>query len=314
VGWLQGWRYRRAILIDNTKSANALSDYQVPVTVNTAALIAEGKMMSDCRDIRFTDSDGQTPLPYWIESGVNTASTLVWVRVPSIPASSTKTIYMYYGNPLATSASDGNSVFLFFDSFESGLTKWATSGTVTTSFDYAYEGKYSLKCGAGISYAYNTGFSPSTNIAVHVRYYDRMTAATEAHMLAAWDGTTKGLVGVDDTISASYYVYRIGDTYYVSNVARARGWHKFVITHDGARRQFWIDDYLMPNSDAVALSRFDLGSWWSVNREVSYFDIFYVRRYVTPDPTASVGAEEYIATGMWWQEGIDFRESKLRPS
>ena len=290
MGWLQGWRYRRAILIDNTKNANALSDYQVPVTVNTAALIAEGKMMSDCRDIRFTDSDGQTPLPYWIESGVNTASTLVWVKVPSIPASSTKTIYMYYGNPLAT------------------------SGTVTTSYDYAYEGKYSLKCGTGNSYAYKTGFSPSTNIAVHARYYDRMTAATEAHVLAAWDGTTKGLVGVDETINASYYVYRIGDTYYNSGIARKAGWHKFVITHDGARRRFWIDDYLMPNSDTVALSRFDLGSWWSANGEVSYFDIFYVRRYVPPDPTTSVGAEEYIATGMWWQEGIDFRESKLRPS
>jgi hypothetical protein len=60
-------------------------------------------MRSDCGDIRFTDSDGQTQLNYWIESGCNTSSTKIWVKVPSIPANSTKTIYVYYGNSSATS-------------------------------------------------------------------------------------------------------------------------------------------------------------------------------------------------------------------
>jgi len=66
-------------------------------------------MRSDCGDIRFTDSDATTLLNYWIESGCNSASTKIWVKVPSIPASSTKTIYVYYGNPSATSASNGDS-------------------------------------------------------------------------------------------------------------------------------------------------------------------------------------------------------------
>ena len=45
-------------------------------------------------------------------------SAQIWVKVPSIPASGVKTIYLYYGNPVAPSTSDGDNTFIFFDSFE----------------------------------------------------------------------------------------------------------------------------------------------------------------------------------------------------
>jgi hypothetical protein len=116
-GALIGWLYRRAVTIDNTANPNTLTDYQVLVVVDTASLITQGKMRSDCGDIRFTDEDGVTLLGYWIESGCNTASTRIWVKVPSIPASSTKTIYLYYGNPAASSMSNADATFLLFDDF-----------------------------------------------------------------------------------------------------------------------------------------------------------------------------------------------------
>jgi hypothetical protein len=52
----------------------------------------------------------------------------IWVKVPSIPANGTATIYMHYGNPEATSASDAEAVFEFFDDFEGAnldTNKWA---------------------------------------------------------------------------------------------------------------------------------------------------------------------------------------------
>jgi len=108
------WKYRVPITIDNTANANNLTDYQVLVTVDTASLISAGKMRSDGGDIRFTDSDGAL-LSYWIESGINTAKTKIWVKVPSIPAKSTKTIFMYYGSTASvSSASDGASTFIMF--------------------------------------------------------------------------------------------------------------------------------------------------------------------------------------------------------
>jgi hypothetical protein len=99
--------------------------------VDTASLISASKMRSDCGDVRFTDSDAATLLSYWIEPDTcNTATTRIWVRVPSIPASSTRTIYMYYGNPTATSASNGTAVFLLFSDWGSAKSQHILQGWV----------------------------------------------------------------------------------------------------------------------------------------------------------------------------------------
>ncbi|MEM0324784.1 MAG: DUF2341 domain-containing protein, partial [Candidatus Aenigmatarchaeota archaeon] len=112
---LKGWQYKVPIYITEN-SGNDLYDYQVLITIDTASLISQGKMRNDCGDIRFTDSDGKTLLNYWIEpNNCNTENTRIWVKVPYIPASSTKTIYLYYGNPEATSLSNGTATFIAFD-------------------------------------------------------------------------------------------------------------------------------------------------------------------------------------------------------
>ncbi|MCK5630017.1 MAG: DUF2341 domain-containing protein, partial [Nanoarchaeota archaeon] len=108
-------------------SGSSLTDHQVLLTVDTASLISAGKMQADCDDIRFTDSDGSTELSYWVESDCNTSDTNVWVKGPSLAASSTRTIYMYYGNPSVSSASNGTSTF---ETFADEVADW--TGTVTT--------------------------------------------------------------------------------------------------------------------------------------------------------------------------------------
>jgi len=112
MAWLTGWRYRRPITIDNTQNSNDLTDYQISVTVDTASLIQQGKMQADGDDIRFTDTDGTTLLPYWLEGPINDANTKIWVKVPSIPAQGTKVIYFYYGNPTASSESSIADTFI----------------------------------------------------------------------------------------------------------------------------------------------------------------------------------------------------------
>jgi hypothetical protein len=103
----------------NATLSNDLNDYQILITIDTASLISQGKLKNDCSDIRFLDSDDKTLLNYWIESDCNTANTKIWVKVPFIPSLTTKTIYVYYGNPSATSLSNGANTFDFFDDFES---------------------------------------------------------------------------------------------------------------------------------------------------------------------------------------------------
>jgi len=104
------WSRRAPVTIDNPGSG--LTDYQVRVDVTYDA-----DMQADFDDIRFVDSDDSTELSHWRESYTASTSAIFWVKVPSIPSGG-KTIYMYYGNAAASNASDGNATFEFFDDFE----------------------------------------------------------------------------------------------------------------------------------------------------------------------------------------------------
>jgi tRNA threonylcarbamoyladenosine modification (KEOPS) complex Pcc1 subunit len=123
------WAYRKLITITNN-NGSILSGYQVKLNLNTSGLVPS-KMKSDCSDIRFSGSDGN-PIPYWIESGCGSASTVVWVKPVSL-AAGINSIYMYYGNAAAASASSGNDVFPVFsdanDPMSNGYsTKWTGRG------------------------------------------------------------------------------------------------------------------------------------------------------------------------------------------
>ena len=114
------FKYRRPIVIRNDNKEE-LKDFQVRVVLN-AANFDFSKTKSDGSDIRFKDGDRN--LPYWIEKWDSRGKeAIVWVKVPELPARSEKTVYMYYGNPNASSESDGAAVFEFFDDFE-GYESW----------------------------------------------------------------------------------------------------------------------------------------------------------------------------------------------
>lgn len=110
-----GWRYRRPILIDNSANAGVLNRYQVGATLTAANFVFSH---STGLDVRFTDSNGVTPIRFWREDYDPAASSgAYYIGVPQIPASSTKTVYMYYGNPAAGSAAD-QRIFEFADGFD----------------------------------------------------------------------------------------------------------------------------------------------------------------------------------------------------
>ncbi len=116
------WLYINKITVNNSANPSTLTDYSVLVKLNTATLIAAGKMKTDGSDIRFT-MNNYSNLSYWIdpgiqnEHGINRDSTYIWVKVPYIPGGSSTSINMYYGNPSATALSDIGTTFLFGDDF-----------------------------------------------------------------------------------------------------------------------------------------------------------------------------------------------------
>ncbi|MDP1726631.1 MAG: DUF2341 domain-containing protein [Bacteroidota bacterium] len=89
----------------------ALTNKTVKVLVNTQQLIGQGQMQSNGSDIRFGASCC-TLYSYWIDSlTFNTSSTAIWVRIPTLAASSTFSLKMFHGSSTLTSLSNFNTTF-----------------------------------------------------------------------------------------------------------------------------------------------------------------------------------------------------------
>jgi hypothetical protein len=123
------WSKRKLVTINNTLNPNDLTGYQIQLSVPY-----DSDMKNDFSDLRFTSSDCQTDISYWIETYTPSTSAVVWVKVPSINASSTETIYMYYANPTATSESNPDETFdVFVDFSRDGVNSYGGSQDVHSS-------------------------------------------------------------------------------------------------------------------------------------------------------------------------------------
>jgi hypothetical protein len=123
------WRYRKSHVINS--AAGTGTGYQVKVTVYYAAgtdsagsVYVGGLCNTDFSDIRFTASDGTTALDHWMESSTVSNNAVFWVELTDNISAASSTIYVYYGNSIATTASNGPNTFLFFDDFSVDLSKW----------------------------------------------------------------------------------------------------------------------------------------------------------------------------------------------
>ncbi|MDO8557778.1 MAG: DUF2341 domain-containing protein [bacterium] len=100
VSWYDAnWTHRNQITIDSSKVGSTTEDeLDFPVLISLSGL---SSINTSGTDIRFTSSDGVTPLAREIES--YSGGTLVaWVKVPTLSHTASTSIYMYYGNPSAT--------------------------------------------------------------------------------------------------------------------------------------------------------------------------------------------------------------------
>ncbi len=123
-----GWLYRENLTINNINGN--LTDYQVEIDLNSSNVGANFNWSNNA-SLRFSwfnySAHRDVPLPYWIQSwDPSGQSAIVWIKMPFL-VNGSSTLYMYYGNPNATSESNGDNVFLFFDGFnETSLdsSKW----------------------------------------------------------------------------------------------------------------------------------------------------------------------------------------------
>jgi hypothetical protein len=309
--------YRKPVTVTELSGA-ALTNFPVMITTDTLTLVSGGKMRSDCGDMRFTDNDGTTQLSYWVESGCNTASTVVWVKVPSLAASSARTIYMYYGNAAQTSLSNGNNVFTFFDNFESGsLAAWTitggTYGTYTAATDQKYSGSYSAK---GVDSS-ASGYPCITraNPLAGASFVNEMRARfgnTLKHFPWSWTSSAGCNTNWLMAYTAQHWMYTLtgcsASNFPTDRTWATNTWYKVKLAYNKNTIKYktWVDgNYLgevnaqcgvsptcvANNVVSVSTMRSCPGTL-SENGGIQWIDDFIVRQFATTDPSTSVGSEE----------------------
>lgn len=251
------WQYNRMIKIDNTADS-ALTDHQVKIELNSANFDF-GKANSNGDDIRFTEENKKTEIPnYWIESWDKEGEVaIVWVKVPYVPASSTKKIYIHYGNSSAVSISNGNSTFEFFDDFEDGdldgwevpypdlpviSDKWSSGG-----------GKYSVR------------ISNSSNI-------KKEFTLPNVRVLADVNITYVKRIELYMEPTHQMISQPVGETY---------NWESNTITSSSYNLIFRNEE---TGPDA---------------RIAGYIDRIRIRKYISPEPSVTVGKERTVQSGSY---------------
>jgi len=264
-----GWGERVDISITNS-SGSPLTDYQVLVTFNSVSFILDGKIQPDGDDLRFLDSNDSTVLDCWIETDtINTSSTRIWVKVPSIP-NGQKTITMYYDKASASGISDGPNTFIDFIDFNTdGVISYAGGQDVQPA-------QFEIQDSGATLRMYGNNWK-ATNISLNLSNmkldFDFKSSGTVAEINGiGFDTETNGL-------NANWFYKCLGTqgwgSYATSPAATGSGdWERLGMVLDDFSGNF---SYLVFSNDA------DAGQ----NTNIFYRNV-RVRNYTSPEPVTEV--------------------------
>ena len=296
--WLSGWDYRKSHVINSATGAG--TNYQVKITCHYGsgsdsggAVYLSSHSRTDFGDVRFTDNDETTPLDYWMESKTDSNNAVFWVEVADDLSSSAVTIYVYYGKSDASTTSNGATTFIFWDDFEdTDFSEYTVYNSVSRSNTHVKHGSYAAKTLNGLDYLKQDGSMGLVNIALGLWIYDG-GGSDSGSVLLVYDGSSQG-VALQDFYSSTHYVKRVDGTFSATSIAQSTGWHKLEVRMVANVVKGIIDGNLITlGTDFAHLDQVFIGNPYSDQADSGWFDAFYRRKYVDPEPShGSWGSEE----------------------
>ena len=115
--WDDSWNYRKQVAITNNVETT-LYDYSMEISLNTAELISQGKMQSDCGDIRIIENGEE--INYGVRNP-DSVSTEIYFIANDLIDGNNNDIYIYYGNPDANNGFAENwkdAFYIWYDDFD----------------------------------------------------------------------------------------------------------------------------------------------------------------------------------------------------
>jgi hypothetical protein len=311
--WNASWGRRAPVTI--TYSGSALTNHQVKVDVTYDA-----DMQSDFDDIRFVDSDNSTELDYYRESDyIASTSAVFWVEVPSIPDGG-KTIYMYYENSSVSTTSSGPNTFEYFEDFETsegystgsvnGQNGWVSPVTGSTGHQPGQiENTNAFSGTQQLEHYYPTNWdSISSEKAVSLGT-DRLIDARICLITKGDSGTADTHLKVVDLEGdevrlktrrefvpngETNWLAQYDGTAYDSGVAFSAGSYVRVQIgiFNGGTMDYWIGGTQVYNDQIQSFDEFQEIKLYADEKAGIRFDEVFIRRYVSSEPSTSVGPEE----------------------
>lgn len=312
------WDARKRVRIENT-DATTYTDAVVQLFVTY-----DSDMQSDFDDIRFTDSSGTTSIPHWFGSTTDSVVAEVWVKVPSLPASDTATVFMYYNNPTALSSSSASSTFIVADDFEDGNINEYNGETSEFTVDgtFAYDGNYALDATGNESGQTDSGGIYDINQNIQqgqtIRYMQYVVggASNNDEVCTMFGIQTIGvpasnyavctdLVGTERVVLVRDVVDNAdsGTVLASKNVTFTTGWYEVEIdwgTDDSILVSMYDDTGALFATTSATDSNYDEGglgfTYWFQN---GGWDSFSSRPTLTTEPTIRFGVEQTDGGATW---------------
>ncbi|WP_202863443.1 MULTISPECIES: DUF2341 domain-containing protein [Xanthomonas] len=114
--WDAKWSYRAKVSLNTTSTGAAVE--QAPGRVQVLVRLHSGNFnftdaKPDGSDIRFVAGDDRTPLKYHFEKydGLVDQVALAWVDLPALPANAMTPLFVYFGNPEASTGADAKKSY-----------------------------------------------------------------------------------------------------------------------------------------------------------------------------------------------------------
>ncbi len=301
--WNSSYDKKKPIDITET-SGSSLSNYSTLIYVLYTA-----SMNVDFSDLRFLNSTEDGELNYWIEFKNDSNYAYVWIKIPTLTASSNTTIFMYYGNVVVTSTSNFSNAFILGDDFSTDTTgSYTINGSVTynsgtedvTIGTEAGDETGTMTRGSYLNKGFTTDFNCNTGTGGYqaVLFYtdnNLHTNTGNGYIIGVGTGWTNmqlfsstgngGFSGRGANIGVDTGYTLLAATNYTLSITKV-GTNLTV-------RLYTKSDKILRAYISVSDGSFSSGynGFIDWNRNIT-IDNFVIRNYTYPEPTYVIGAEQ----------------------
>lgn len=307
--WDTNWAYRAPMTLTVHPD-----NYQIGFVLDKVDNL-NSHCLDNFQDLRFVENENESELNFWIENYISGDNATIWIRRVENDVPGDNEIYIYYGNASSKSAENGENTFIFFDDFNDNsfdASKWNLVGSDT------YQEQNERFEVSDDDASYDTALlTQDTFSRSFVLEYDFKLNVNNTffgiHDSGVGASYTNFVYGVHHDI-ASQVVYEDGNGRDAQGT-RSTNWREYRFSVKSTGCDYYnSEDGTFYESSYSSEGSLKIGFTSSVSGASYYVDDVRIRKFVSPEPTVSLGTEELApawnlietwtgtidAPAIWW--------------